>query len=338
MMDLKKIKSLLFRDVELLLTNLEMEYEINGDNIYSVCPIHEGSDNKTAFSMSTEKQVWRCWTRDCQSEHGSDVFGLIQGVLSKKEGRDVSFKEALNWACKILNIDSNSIARPEKTEEPNEFVKLVGMFSEKKQKRVEETQESYNVVYPSEYFSTRGYKKETLVNFSIGDCNEKGSTMYQRAVIPIHNDDGSKIVAYIGRTTKEYRSPKFLFTKGFNKRDFLYNYHRAIDKASEKSCLFITEGQGDVWRLHESGVENVVSIFGKSLSVSQREKISKSGVTNLVILTDNDQAGRESKVQIQRQLSRMFKLRFPRLVKKDIGELSIEKIKEEILPQVEGLF
>ncbi len=34
----------------------------------------------------------------------------------------------------------------------------------------------------------------------------------------------------------------------------------------------------------------------------------------------------------------MFKLRFPRLVKKDIGELSIEKIKEEILPQVEGLF
>ena len=316
-----------------------MEYEINGENIYSTCPIHEGSDNKTAFSMSTEKQVWRCWTRDCQSEHGSDVFGLIQGVLSKREGRDVGFKEALDWACKILNIDSKSIKRTPKTEEPDEFVKLVGMFSTKQQqKRVEETPEKYNTICPSSYFGSRGYEKETLVNFSVGDCEVKGSAMYQRAVIPIHNDDGSKVVAYIGRSTKDYRTPKFLFTKGFNKRDFLYNYHRAIKRASERSCLFITEGQGDVWRLYEAGVNNAVSIFGKSLSASQKQKIESSGVTNLVILTDNDQAGRESKVQIQRELSRMFKLRFPRLSKKDIGDLSVDKIKEEILPQVKGLF
>ena len=103
-MDLKKIKSLLFRDVELLLSNLGMEYEINGENIYSTCPIHEGSDNKTAFSMSTEKQVWRCWTRDCQSEHGNDIFGLIKGALSQQRGEEVEFKDALRWACDTLNI------------------------------------------------------------------------------------------------------------------------------------------------------------------------------------------------------------------------------------------
>ena len=36
-------------------------------------------------------------------------------------------------------------------------------------------------------------------------------------------------------------------------------------------------------------------------------------ITTLVILTDNDQAGRESKFQIQRQFSRMFNLKFPTL-------------------------
>ena len=31
-------------------------------------------------------------------------------------------------------------------------------------------------------------------------------------------------------------------------------------------------------------------------------------ITRIVVLTDNDQAGREAKIQIQRQLNRMYKL------------------------------
>jgi DNA primase len=172
----------------------------------------------------------------------------------------------------------------------------------------------------------------------VGDCHDKESSMCQRAVIPIHNDNGDIIVAHIGRSIKDYRTPKFLFTKGFDKRHFLYNYHRAECRASEASCLFITEGQGDVWKLYEAGVDNAISIFGKSLSVQQQRKIQRSGVTRLVILTDNDQAGRESKTQLYRQLNRMFKLEFPRLSCKDIGEMKISQIKDSVLTQVKGSF
>jgi 5S rRNA maturation endonuclease (ribonuclease M5) len=336
-MNLKKIKSIVFDNIELVLSNLGIEYEILGDNVYSTCPIHEGSDNNRAFSMSLDKQIWRCWTRDCQDDYENDILGLIRGVLSTTTGKEVSFKESLMWVCNILNIDSRNI-KIEKAEEPSDFVKLVGIFAKVSPFNHVATNKTYNLLNPSEYFIFRGFTEETLLYFGVGDCLDQSSLMYQRAVIPIHNDDGTNIVAHIGRTIKDYRSPKFLFTKGFDKRHFLYNYHRAIDRATERSCLFITEGQGDVWKLHEAGVGNAVSIFGKSLSVQQRLKLLASGITTLVVLTDNDQAGRESKTDIQRGLGRMFKLHFPRMSHKDVGGMTPDEICSNILTQVKGTF
>jgi len=342
MMDLKKVKSVAFNEIELILSNLDMKYEVVGDNIYSTCPIHEGSDNQRAFSLSLDKQIWRCWTRDCQHSYSNDIFGLTQGVLTKRNGKEASFKEALVWVCNILNIDSKNI-KVVKAEEPSDFVKLVSIFSQNFESFSHNNPptpalDGYNLINPSDYFTHRGFKEETLLNFGVGDCTDKSSSMYQRAIIPIHNSNGSEVVAYLGRATKDYLRPKFLFTKGFDKRYFLYNYHRAIETAESKSCLFITEGQGDVWRLFEAGVHNAVSIFGKSLSIDQKAKLMQSGITTLVVLTDNDQAGRESKTEIQRQLGRMFNLAFPRMSHKDIGEMSVEKLRSDILSQVRGKF
>ena len=175
------------------------------------------------------------------------------------------------------------------------------------------------------------------MHFGVGDCYNKGSNMHQRSVVPIHSESGD-VIAYIGRSIRDYIKPKFLFTSGFDKRYYLYNYHRAIEQALKTSCLFLTEGQSDVWRLFECGIQNAVGIFGKSITNQQHSRMLSSGITNLVILTDNDQAGREAKIQIQRTLSRNFKLFFPRFSKKDIGEMSSKKIKDVILPQVRGLY
>jgi 5S rRNA maturation endonuclease (ribonuclease M5) len=81
-----------------------------------------------------------------------------------------------------------------------------------------------------------------------------------------------------------------------------------------------------------------MSIFGKSLTKEQEIKLSKMPITHIVVLTDNDQAGRESKIQIQRQLNRAYKLTFPKLPTKDIGEMTVEQIKNIILPQIKGKY
>ena len=133
--------------------------------------------------------------------------------------------------------------------------------------------------------------------------------------------------------------PKFLFhPTGFNKRNYFYNFHRAIKRAVETSCLYILEGQGDVWKMYEAGVQNAVSIFGKTLTNEQEEKLYKLPITHLIVLTDNDQAGRESKVQIKRQLSRTYKITFPTLSSKDIGDMNIKDIKSNILFNLKGTY
>lgn len=343
-MDLQQIKKKLNDNWELVFKELGMQYENFGDNIYSTCPIHEGSDNPRAFSYSVSKGIWKCWTRDCQHSHKNDIFGLIIGALSAKENIDIDFSQALKWSCKLLKIDKsysqNKKQEPELKEGDEDFFNVINIFkTDAEEYRHKKVDIKCDVCCPSTYFINRGFSKETLEHFDVGDCYDSGSKLRDRAIIPIHDDAGKDIVGIIGRAVKEYISPKFLLhPKGFDKRYFFYNYHRAIEKVKETSCLFIVEGQGDVWRLYEAGVLNAVSIFGKTISKQQEEKLQKLPITHLIILTDNDQAGREAKVQIKRQLSRMYKLTFPKMSTKDVGEMTTEQIKSKILQNLKGTF
>lgn len=341
-MDLKTIKQLLNDKAENVFEKLGIEYEVLGDNIYAKCPVHEGSDNPRAFSYSIDKGIWKCWTRDCQHQYNNDIFGIIRGSLSHSNGQDVGFKEALKWSYKFLNISTSgkqAIRQHVIKEEPDEFIKLVSVFNSKVEHKQHKKIDLINEVnIPSAYFISRGFRPSTLKHFQVGDCVNKESKMYDRAVIPIHDDSGKDVVALIGRSIKEYKIPKFLFSSGFDKRYFFYNYHRALQRATETSTLFIVEGQGDVWKLYEAGVTNAISIFGKTISKEQEDKLFKMPVTHLVILTDNDQAGRESKTQIQRQLNRMYKLTFPKISTKDVGEMSVEQIKDKVLSNLKGAY
>ena len=339
-MNLQKIKKKLNNEAENVFAKLGMKCESFNHNIYSTCPVHEASDNPRAFSFSPEKGLWKCWTRDCQSQYGNDIFGLIIAVLSSQQGKQLEFKDALRWLSKELNLsdfkDSNN---PADCDDEDEFSILIKNIKRKpKPIRDKEISIEYHAKCPSLYFVGRGFKKSTLKYFGVGDCNDCG-IINERAIIPIHNDDGSMVVGLIGRSIKEYRQPKFLFhPNGFNKGKYLYNYHRAIDTIKKTSCVYILEGQGDVWKMHEAGVKNAVSIFGKTISQEQSVKLQKLPITRLIVLTDNDQAGREARVKIHRDFSRMFKLTFPRIEDKDIGDMSIKKIKDEILSKLKGTY
>jgi len=337
--DLNKIRIIIYNNIELLLDNLNINYENSGSNYFSTCPIHGGSDNKKALLISTEKKYWRCWTRSCHETHGKDIFDFIRATLCNKNGKDFTFLDTLKFVCKIYNIDYKNIEKEKTVDYPeNDFVEIIKIFSKKENNlensKVKEIQSNNQT---SKYFEGRGFKRETLKYFNIIDLSDEDHEMKNRSIIPIH-DEHSDLVAYIGRSTKCYITPKFIFTKGFKKSNYLYNYHRALDSICKKSCIFILEGQSDVWRMYEAGVENCVSIFGREISDVQKRKILKLNITTMVVLTDNDQAGRESKFKIQRQFSRMLNLKFPILNKKDVGDMTVEQVTNTILSQVKGLY
>lgn len=336
-MNLNKIKLLLNNRVEEVLSKLDIKYEIFDDNIYSTCPVHESSDNPRAFSFSKKRGIWKCWTRECQHQYKNDIFGLIRGSLCNANGSEVTFSETLEWIKKEFDIQS--IVEKEEVEKvESEFEQIVNIFSERVSlPQPKEVKLDLNISIPSKYFIGRGFNKETLEYFEIGDCVDKNSKLYERSIIPIHNDSGSKIIGYIGRSIREYKTPKFLiYPKGFDKRFVFYNMHRAIESINKEHSVFIVEGQGDVWKLYEAGIHNVIGMFGKTLSKEQQVKLQQLPITNIIILTDNDQAGRESKIQLQRQLGRFYNLKFPKLNHKDIGDMSADQIRKDIISQVRG--
>jgi 5S rRNA maturation endonuclease (ribonuclease M5) len=338
-MDLHKIKNKLNEKAEDIFSKLGMKYETLGDNIYCSCPVHDGSDNPRAFSFSKQKGIWKCWTRDCQQEYRNDIFGVIRGYLSREAGKDVGFKEALKWSCNFLGVNSK-IKSASVPNDENDFSKLVNTIKSDINlcKEFQEISIDYSSIVPSKYFLHRGFAESTLKYFDIVDCNDRSSKLFDRSIIPIHNDDGNKTIACIARSIKEYKTPKFLITpKGFDKRFFFYNYHRAIEHINRTSSVILVEGQSDVWRLYEAGIYQVMSLFGRTLSKEQEYKLYKLSITHVVVLLDNDQAGRESKVQIQRQLNRMYKLSFPKIITKDVGEMSVDQVRQIIVPQIKGL-
>ena len=83
-----------------------------------------------------------------------------------------------------------------------------------------------------------------------------------------------------------------------------------------------------MWRLWEAGYKNAVGVFGKDVSEDHKAILLTSGITKLIVLLDNDQAGREAKVDIQRRLGRLFTLVFPQTTGSDIGKKTVEQIKE----------
>ena len=336
-LDLSKVKNVIFSNTDRLLESFNLEYETLGDNIFLRCPIHEESDNDRALSISLDKMAWRCWTRGCHETYNTDIFGFVRGLLSKDE--EATFSDALRYICKIYNINSQNSLQKESdnVNVNNEFSNIVKIFKGQKQEPLQDIETNIITCGESKYFMSRGFNKETLKYFNVEDCIDKASPMVHRSIIPVHCDNGKKI-AYIARATRDYIVPKYLFSKNFKKSEYLYNFHRAVSKARNLSSMFIVEGQGDVWRMYESGINNCVSLFGKDISQPQKTKLLCSGITTLIILTDNDQAGRESKIKIQRNLNLMFNLKFPKMSRKDIGAMSVQKIQEDILPQTKGLY
>ena len=338
-LDLDKVKDIVFSDIEKLLDSFSLEYRQDRDNIFMKCPVHEGSDNPQGVSISLTKHTWRCWTRGCHENYNTDIFGFVKGMLDTD-----SFSEALKYVCNLYDVDgaqTNERPKVKIDDESKEFSNLVNKFKrEDKCKTVQNINEIFIGPFPSKtldgspYFESRGFKGKTLSHFGVHDSDS--FIMRHRSIIPVLFQGSS--VGFIARSTKEWIQPKYLFSDGFKKTNYLYNYDNAIRQAQKVGCMFLVEGQGDVWKLYEAGVHNAVGLFGKDISIKQRSLLLKSGVTKLVILTDNDQAGRESKIKIKRDMSRAFKLVFPQMSTKDLGDMLTDKIKNDILNNLQGYF
>lgn len=308
-------------------------------NRYSFpCPVH-GGDSPEGCSIFTDgltrKGNWQCWTAHCEEEYTNNLFGFVRGCLCAKRNKKVSMNQAADFCLNIINkkIDDLEDGGFEKTKSAN-VIEYFNRKIERAPTDLTRDQIRSKIDIPSKYFLGRGFSENVLNTFDVGDCVSENLPMRKRAVVPIYDEDG-KYLGCVGRSKDNETKPKWLHSKGF-KKNVLYGLNIAHKYIKESSSVILVEGQGDVWRMHEAGFKNCVGIFGSSLNEDQLLLLEQSGALDVVVLTDSDDAGNKAYEQILKKCGRRFNYYRPKISSKDVGDMSIDKIKEELCPQIEG--
>ena len=181
------------------------------------------------------------------------------------------------------------------------------------------------------YFRQRGFRDDTIEKFQLGYCTEERDALAQealrkgfrkeflvktglcyetddnkltdrfrgRVLFPVHTLSG-KVVAFGGRIlgadkklAKYVNSPE---SEIYHKSSELYGIHFAKQAIVRQDRCFLVEGYTDVISMHQSGVENVVSSSGTSLTSGQIRLIHRF-TNNITIIYDGDMAGIKASVR-----------------------------------------
>lgn len=319
-----------------LLDYFDIEYVEYPNRIAFACPVH-GGDNPEACCIFTDglsnQGNWSCWTHGCQEEYVNNLFGFVRGCLSERRQKTVSMNEAASFLTNFLNKDLDEL-----DVKPKRETKVIDIFNRTIQRSASTiTRDGLRarISIPSEYYIRRGYTAETLNQFDVGECLVENQPMSGRVVVPVYDEDYN-YVGCVGRSIKEHLQPKWLHSKGFSK-NVLYGLQIAKEYILKHNTAILVEGQGDVWRLHEAGLKMSVGIFGASINEDQLILLEQSGVLNLVILTDSDEAGNKAYQQIVKKCGRRFNYLRPVISSKDVGDMTVDQIKQEIYPQLQGI-
>lgn len=328
-MNIKILNNLILNDIYALLNKANIEYTEDGQKIMMACPVH-GGDKRTACTIYKDTGKWYCWTHSCHTDHQSNLFAFFKAVFK------LNTAEAVSWFTKYFGNPQIEI---EYNRDIVSFIKQMEIFD----KRLEKKGISRDIVVrslriPSPYFLGRGFSKELLVKYDVGDCHTFNKEMYNRAVVPVYDMDYQLMTGCVGRRlTEDDKYPKWKNSDDFRRSDNLYNIWFAKKAIEETGTVIICEGQGDVWRLEESGIHNAVGIFGAAITDNQYFILEGLPIFNMIILTDSDEVGMKAKETIKRQCQRLYNILTPELPKKDIGEMSIDEVKRLVCPLMEKL-
>lgn len=310
-------------------------YYHSGPLIVANCPIHEG-DNNSAWNINIDPDsdhcgAWFCNTKMCHKMKGHDIISFVWLMKEKREKRKYTFIEIL----KFLSEFTKGI-KVERTRTVDHLTDIIQKTKVETTTRFTRDQVRKRLEIPSQYYLDRGFTLEALDEFDVGLCKDGSSEFFNRVVFPVYDETDTFLVGCVGRTVCD-DPRKWINKRGFNKSNHLYNIGKSIRYISKTASVILVEGQGDVIRLWEAGVRNVVGIFGASLSDSQEFLLQKTGALTIVIMTDSDEAGRRCRAEIREKLRYCFNIVDIEADRKDVGGMSIEEINTKIKPKLKGL-
>lgn len=357
-------------DIEGLLSHFDLDYKHSGRMITMCCPIH-GGDNPSAINLYPEgdnyRGNWKCRTHGCEEYFKGSIIGFVRGVLSNKllnweKNGDpaIPFDDAVKFLSEFTNKDLKNIHVSHSDRNKRTFTSLmnyVGAEEQTNNNKISRDQVIKTLEIPSSYFLDRNYTSEILNKYDVGLCTNPTKAMYNRVVVPIYDNEYKYMIGCSGRSIFEkcdcgyFHNPKdscpdkenaWKFSKwkhsaNFKSQNCLYNLWFAKKHILESGVAIIVESPGNVWRLEEAGIHNSVAVFGANMTDRQKILLDSSGAMSLVILTDNDEAGRKASQQMEEKCKNTYRIYIPKFSGKDIGDMSIDQINNEIKPILEKI-
>jgi DNA primase catalytic core len=151
-----------------------------------------------------------------------------------------------------------------------------------------------------DWAKSKGIKQEIMMEVGlIRESEKQQGRLYDyfraRIMFPIHDRMG-RVIGFTGRDfSGKEGTAKYLNScdsPAYNKGVTLYGIQRAAPAIREKGFVYLVEGNADVIRMHEIGVENTVCSSGTSLTEDQISAIKKlHDKISINLMFDSDKAG-----------------------------------------------
>lgn len=125
-------------------------------------------------------------------------------------------------------------------------------------------------------------------------------------LIPIFNIK-DVLVGSAVRMKVEDKGHKYSYNLGFKRNQVLFGIHKL--RLSYKAI--VVEGLFDAIVMHKHGHRDTVALLGTSMSESQVEILLNLGISEIILLLDNDRAGIEATSSIADRLIHHFSVRVP---------------------------
>ena len=286
-----------------------------GTSLIGNCPFH--NEKTPSFHVSVAKGIYKCF--GCGA--GGDSLKFVM------ELEKFSYPEAIRYLGDKYGIEIEEIERSPAqiaAQDKRESLYILNQWASKFFKEnLWDTDIGKSIGLS--YFKERGYREDIIKKFELGYSPDQWTALVDeakkagfhdgylvdiglaierddkslydrfrgRVIFPIHNLTG-RVIGFGGRTLKtEKTTAKYVNSPEseiYHKSDVLYGLNFAKKAIMDADLCYLVEGYADVIAMHQTGVVNVVSSSGTSLTNGQIKLISRF-TKNVVILYDGDAAG-----------------------------------------------
>lgn len=341
--DFSKINIIAANNIENILCHFKIDYVKYNDRVAFSCPIHGSSKSESCTLYTRGRTIegnFVCWTHHCE-EKGRGALNLIMNLLN------CNIIESAKW---ILNFTGSPT--PEADDDyklKKSFTSTVSGFEikSKKKKGISRDLVRKSLLIPGDYYVSRGFSKEILDRYDVGFCGTRGKEMFMRTVVPVYED--GLMIGCVGRSInseckkcgmfhKEGNAcpdkyskiyAKWINSDGFTTGQNFYNLWNAKDYIRNTQNVILVEGQGDVWRLEESGIKIGLGLFGCKITDEQRKILEGTGAMNIFLALDSDESGRDGANSIREKLGRFYNICEIKLPEHDLGDIKdLDKIRK----------